>query len=832
MHPTKDFFISYGRRESLGFVARLHRALVLVGYSAWFDKVNIPDGDEFDQSIRNGIESADNFVFVMAPRALCSPYCLIELEYARVLGKRIIPINQMVIFQTEDKPLSEGDQQVLKEFYKASGVPDPNITSAQQVLDRSLAVIGTTDWLDGKQDLSDEACDKLRNWAGAYENSWHKHEDLNYLRQNELPTFGDVTDTTESIVERIKLVAEKQKPYVRQHTQLTLEALNWQNHQRLNNFLLVGKERQAAEEWLLTEFTPPKQPPCQPSDLLCEFIGEARKNAENRMTDAFICSASPDADIKTKIVRALLRHAVTSWSYETDIQKGIPYEEAIRQGIEGADNFFFLISPEALASKNCQAELAHALKYHKRIVPLLIAPTPEADFPEALRGVQYIDFTDNVDQADFFSDVDDILNVLKHDKSYYEEHKILLVRALQWEASQRKNAFLLRGFNLENAQTWLRLHDKRSLHLPTDLHREFLQVSEATKGQLNTDVFISYSRKDGDFARRLNRKLQEAGKNTWFDQESISSGVDFEKEIFKGIAGADNIVFVLSPDSVQSEYCEREVNYAAELGKRFITVLCRPTEPSDMPEVLRVINWIDFTGADTGKPFAQLIQEAELDREHVRYHTTLQQRASEWKLYYDMWQNGQTSEDEMQSYLLNTRAHEQAARWLDDKTVYQKKPQPTPLQEQFVEMSGTAIERERQKERKRQRTIILVISIAAMLSIGFGIFGFVKMNEAQANLETAIQAEKKAEAKAEEAEKEKQKAQAALQRFQEEQAARQKLKFGTLFERAKTVIQAGICPTDIKQKMKEIAQEYPDDPSFQKTLDELDKMIANFKLCQ
>lgn len=74
MHPTKDFFISYGRRESLGFVARLHRALVLAGYSAWFDKVNIPDGDEFDQSIRNGIESADNFVFVMAPRALCSPY--------------------------------------------------------------------------------------------------------------------------------------------------------------------------------------------------------------------------------------------------------------------------------------------------------------------------------------------------------------------------------------------------------------------------------------------------------------------------------------------------------------------------------------------------------------------------------------------------------------------------------------------------------------------------------------------------------------------------------------------------------------------------------------
>jgi hypothetical protein len=40
----KDLFISSGRRESLGFVARLHQQLKLVGYDSWFDKANIPDG--------------------------------------------------------------------------------------------------------------------------------------------------------------------------------------------------------------------------------------------------------------------------------------------------------------------------------------------------------------------------------------------------------------------------------------------------------------------------------------------------------------------------------------------------------------------------------------------------------------------------------------------------------------------------------------------------------------------------------------------------------------------------------------------------------------------
>ena len=92
----KDLFISYGRRESLGFVGRLHQQLKLAGYDAWFDKVNIPDGDDYAKRIGHGIESAHNFVHVMAPRCLTSPYCLLELEYARLLGKRVIPINGVV----------------------------------------------------------------------------------------------------------------------------------------------------------------------------------------------------------------------------------------------------------------------------------------------------------------------------------------------------------------------------------------------------------------------------------------------------------------------------------------------------------------------------------------------------------------------------------------------------------------------------------------------------------------------------------------------------------------------------------------------------------------
>ncbi len=119
----------------------MHQLLKLADYDGWFDKVNIPDGDDYAERINHEIESAHNFVYVMAPRCMTSPYCLIELEYARLLGKRVIPINQMVIFDTPEKNLSEGDKQVLVGFYKFYDLPDQNIYTTQDVLNRSHALI-------------------------------------------------------------------------------------------------------------------------------------------------------------------------------------------------------------------------------------------------------------------------------------------------------------------------------------------------------------------------------------------------------------------------------------------------------------------------------------------------------------------------------------------------------------------------------------------------------------------------------------------------------------------------------------------------------------------
>jgi hypothetical protein len=622
----KDAFISYGRRESLNFVARLHQQLKLAGYDIWFDKANIPDGDDYAQRINHGIESAHNFVYVMAPRYLTSPYCLIELEYARLLGKRVIPINQMSV-KIDSQPLSDKDQQTLVRFYQFYDLPAQNLRTTQEVLDRSRELIGKTDWLDAKEKVSDEDCQRLMEWARPYENNWAKHEQIDYLNDLKLPVFGKTIDALPGVVERITAVLEREKNYVRQHSEILAEALHWQNHQKTTQHLLVGTERTAAEQWLLAEFTPPAQPPCQPSALVCEFICEARKNAENLMTDIFICASTADKTIRNALRGALSRYAKTVWTHDRDIQKGTDYEQAIKIGIENADNFIFFISPDSVASKHCQRELAYALQYNKRIIPLLVASIPDSEIPDVLRGLQYIDFTENHRETG----LNEIRAILQQDHEYYEWHKVLLARALKWTAEDHKTAFLLRGHNLEKAKTWLRVNDKREQHAPLSLHKDLIAASD-TAGQSSTEVFISYSRKDSDFARQLNAQLLKAGKTTWFDQESIDTGADFEKALFEGIDSADNFLFVLSPDAVESDYCEREVNYAASLGKRFITVLHRETETNTMPTALRIIQWLDFSNpAEFEAAFLALLRALEQQKAYIHQHTEILAQALYWQ---------------------------------------------------------------------------------------------------------------------------------------------------------------------------------------------------------
>jgi hypothetical protein len=68
-----------------------------------------------------------------------------------------------------------------------------------------------------------------------------------------------------------------------------------------------------------------------------------------------------------------------------------------------------------------------------------------------------------------------------------------------------------------------------------------------------TEVFISYSRKDKDFVRKLGDTLIARNRKAWIDWKDIPLTAEWQQEIFRDIDSADCFLFVISPDSVSQK---------------------------------------------------------------------------------------------------------------------------------------------------------------------------------------------------------------------------------------------------------------------------------------
>lgn len=101
-----DVFLSYSRRESKDFVARLAAALEARGKDAWVDLEDIPPASQFMEDLEEGIGGSDAFCFVLSDSAVESEYCRRELAYAVERNKRIIPIAHRRLTATPPEPLA------------------------------------------------------------------------------------------------------------------------------------------------------------------------------------------------------------------------------------------------------------------------------------------------------------------------------------------------------------------------------------------------------------------------------------------------------------------------------------------------------------------------------------------------------------------------------------------------------------------------------------------------------------------------------------------------------------------------------------------------------
>ena len=242
------------------------------------------------------------------------------------------------------------------------------------------------------------------------------------------------------------------------------------------------------------------------------------------------------------------------------------------------------------------------------------------------------------------------------------------------------------------------------------------------------DVFISYSRRDLEFVNRLHTSLVASGKDVWVDWQDILPTAEWLEEVFEGVESSDNFLFVISPDSLTSEVCAKELGHALEQRKRLVPVLHRDADSQPVPEALAARNWTFFRGEDDyDTSFEALVSALDTDLEWVSAHTRLLGRALEWE-----------REGRDGSYLLRGRDLGDAERWLASQTA-ERDPQPTPLQLEYT-LAG------RRAATRRQRVLIGAALLAVAVSLSLALLALLQRNEARREARIALSRQLAAEA--------------------------------------------------------------------------------------
>ena len=115
-------------------------------------------------------------------------------------------------------------------------------------------------------------------------------------------------------------------------------------------------------------------------------------------------------------------------------------------------------------------------------------------------------------------------------------------------------------------------------------------------------IFVSYAREDKAFCVRVIETLR--AHEVWYDQR-LYGGQDWWKEIQRRLAWCEVFIYLLSPDSVASRHCRRELAIARKLKRDIIPVLI--DSETVLPDSMRAKQYVDLSNALTAQNVSRLL---------------------------------------------------------------------------------------------------------------------------------------------------------------------------------------------------------------------------------
>lgn len=203
------------------------------------------------------------------------------------------------------------------------------------------------------------------------------------------------------------------------------------------------------------------------------------------MTGIFISYSRKDSKVAHTLMNSFRSIELDVWVDWEDIPPAVGWLDQILQGIEQADAFIFLVSPDSVASEVCNVELEHAHKNAKRIIPIVVRDVDPKSTRDVIRNLNWIFMREN---EDFAAGLEKVKVAINLDLDWLQEHRRLQVRALEWDR-KKDPSLLLRGGDLRNTSRMIFTKEGKD-PAPSELQRQYVQFSRRSE-RVRTVTWIS-----------------------------------------------------------------------------------------------------------------------------------------------------------------------------------------------------------------------------------------------------------------------------------------------------------------------------------------------------
>ena len=212
-------------------------------------------------------------------------------------------------------------------------------------------------------------------------------------------------------------------------------------------------------------------------DVQSKHVAGDHPPEEPGQFDAFISYARRPEDIQfvDELTSDLTRRGKNVWVDRNDIEPASDWRARIQRGIASARSLIFVISPQSVSSEECRNELLTALAANKRVIPVVIRDVDQEELPEGLAIYNWVFCRNTLEEPSAF---EDIIEALDSDLDWRDFHTRLSVRANEWLASDRDRSFLLRGKDLQRAESWYEAKDSH-VEQPTTSQSQYIVTSRA-----------------------------------------------------------------------------------------------------------------------------------------------------------------------------------------------------------------------------------------------------------------------------------------------------------------------------------------------------------------